>query len=116
VEEFGRANDFTSERRTDGLMAEADAQDWKFSGETLDEFDGDAGFFGCARTGGDDDAVGLAADDVVNADFVVSMDFDVAAKFAEILGEVIGEGVVVVEEEDHRRGDSISGIIFAWIG
>jgi len=67
----------------------------------LDEFDGDTGFFGRARAGGDDDAIGLAADDVVDGDFVVAMDFDLATELAEVLGEVVGEGVVVVEEEDH---------------
>jgi hypothetical protein len=111
VEEFWRANDFPAECGADSLMAETHTQNWKFSSEALDEFDGDAGFFGCAGAGGDDDAFGFAADDVVHGDFIVAVDFDVAAEFAEILGEVVGEGVVVVEEEDHC--DSVASPIFA---
>ena len=35
VKEFWSANDFAAEGRTDRLMAEADAKDWKFSREPL---------------------------------------------------------------------------------
>ena len=36
VEEFRSANNFAAERGTDCLMAEANTENWKFSGESLD--------------------------------------------------------------------------------
>ncbi len=74
-----------------------------FGREFLDEFDGDAGFLRSAGTGRDDDALWLAAIDFLNGDAVVAMDLEFATEFAEILGEVVGEGIVVVEKENHER-------------
>ena len=37
VHHFGRANHLAAECRADGLMAEANAEDWNFSCEALDQ-------------------------------------------------------------------------------
>ena len=103
VEEFGRANDFSSECGADGLMAEANTEDWKFPFETLDEFDGDAGFSGRARAGRNDNAVRFAADNFVHGNFIIAMHFDGATEFAQVLRQVVSERVVVVEQQDHDR-------------
>ena len=52
------------------------------------------------RSGRDDDAVGAEGLDFSEGDFVVAADFDLGAQFSEILDEVVGEGIVVVEDED----------------
>ena len=96
VEKFWSTNDFPAESRADGLVAEANAENGKFSGKPLDELDRDAGLLRSARTRRNNDALGLAAGDFFDSDFVVAMDFDIATQFAEILREVVSERIVVV--------------------
>jgi hypothetical protein len=101
VKKFWGADDFSAKGNADGLVAQANAQDGKFSGEAFDEFNGDAGFLRSAGTWGNDDALWLAADDFFDGDFIVAVHFDGATQFAEILREVISEGIVVVEKQNH---------------
>src|SRR5581483_4606864 len=103
VKELRRANDFAAESRSDRLVPQAHAQNWEFAGEALHQRDGDAGFLRRARAGRDNDAFGLAANGCVNGDSVVAMYFHRTAKFAKILREIVGKGIVVIEQEDHRR-------------
>src|ERR1700674_1566747 len=57
---------------TDRLMAEADAEDRDFWPGAFDERQADAGLLRRARSGRDDDAVGVHGEDVVDADLVVA--------------------------------------------
>src|SRR5579864_309070 len=91
VENFGRANDFASERRADSLMAEADAEDRKLTGELANQVDADSGVLRRARTGRNHNAFRLAARDFFDGNFVVAMNLDVAAQLAEILRQVVGK-------------------------
>src|ERR1700676_4344130 len=101
VEQFWRANDFPAECRADGLMAQAHAQDGKLSCEAPDELDANAGILRRARARRNHDAVWPAPGDFLDGNLVVSMDFDIASELAEILRQVVGEGIVVVEQENH---------------
>src|SRR5215470_12656484 len=56
-----------------------------------------------ARAGRNHNALRFSADDFFDGNLVVAMHLDVATKLAEILREVIGEGVVVVEQQNHGR-------------
>jgi hypothetical protein len=82
-------------------MAEAHTKDGNFAGHAANEVDGDAGFLWRAGTGREDDAVGIEGFDFFRSEFVVTADFDVGAEFAHVLDEVPGEGVIVIEYEDH---------------
>jgi hypothetical protein len=101
VEKFGSADHFATESGADRLVTEADSEDWEFAGESADQVDADAGILRGAGAGRDYDALGFAASDFVYGNFVVAVDFYIAAEFAQVLGQVVGEGVVVVEEQDH---------------
>jgi len=101
VKEFWSANDFAAERRADSLMAEANAQDGKFSSEPLDQFHRNASLLRRARPRRNDDSLRLALGDVLDGDFVVAVHFHLAAQLTEVLGQVVGERVVVVEQQDH---------------
>jgi len=102
VEKFWGANDFSAKSGADGLVSETNTEDGEFSGEAFDEFDGDASFLRRARTRRNHNALGLAACNFLDGDFVVAMHFDGATKFAEILREVVGKRVVVVQQQNHR--------------
>ena len=82
-------------------MTEADAEDGDLAGHVADEVDGDAGFLGRAGTGGEKDAVGGEGFDFFRRELIVAADDDVGAELAHVLDEVEGEGIVVVENEDH---------------
>src|SRR5207245_11688636 len=51
MEKFRSADDFSAKSCTNGLVAEANTEDWKFSGKTGDELDGNARFPRRARSG-----------------------------------------------------------------
>ena len=80
---------------------QAHAENGHFPRKTLDEFDGDARFGRGTGAGRNDNALGAAAGDFVERNFVVAADLDLATELAEILGQVVSERVVVVEEKDH---------------
>ena len=101
VEELGCANHSPPERRADGLVSEANTENGKSSGETLDQLNANPRVLGSAGTRGDDDAFRLAARDFVDGNLIVAMDFHLAAQLAEILRQVIGKRIVVVEQQDH---------------
>src|SRR5882762_4765444 len=101
VEELRGADDFAAERSANGLMAEAHTEDRKFSGEALDQLHGNARLLRRARTRRNYDAFRISPDNLFHGDFVVAVHLDVATQLAEILREVVGKGIVVVEKQNH---------------
>ena len=69
----------------------------------LIHFVGDARFLRRARAGRNDDVARLQLRDLVDGDLVVAKDaqVDVRIHLAQALHEVVGEGIVVVDEKDH---------------
>src|SRR5271170_4116453 len=96
------ADDVASEGCADGLMAEADSEDWPLAGEALDERDEDAGVLRRTGAGREHEALGIEGLDLVDGELVVAADDHVGAEFTHVLHQVVGEGVVVVEDEDHK--------------
>src|SRR5262245_2066312 len=97
-----RARDRRAVRLADRLVAEADAEDRRGRAEPLDDLQRHARLIRIARAGGDHDALGTLGDDRVAADRVVAHDLQRRTQLAEVLDEVVREGVVVVDDEDHR--------------
>ena len=85
----------------DALVTETDAEDRNASSESLYNFAADAGFGWGAGSGGDDDSLRRELFDLRYGDLVVAHDMEVRPQLAEILDEVVGEAVVVIEDEDH---------------
>src|SRR3989344_1891704 len=88
---------------TDALVAQAHAQDGQLAGKTLQRGHADTGFGGRAGTGREHQAVGLHGGDLVEGDLVVAHHLDLFAQFAEVLHQVEGEAVVVVDHQQHER-------------
>jgi len=106
VHQLFRANHFPTKGCTDGLMAEADAEERNLlpggqRGKVFYQRDEDTGFLRGAGSGRKQDVVGVQRDDFFGGDFVVAFDDNLGTEFTHVLDEVVGEGVVIVENEDH---------------
>src|SRR4051795_5838596 len=94
-------HDATAEGLRHRLMAEAHAQG-RHAGlrEAAGDLDRHAGLVGRARPGRDDDPLEAALEQLVDARAVVAHDLELAPQLAQVLDEVVGERVVVVDHED----------------
>src|SRR5260370_33279802 len=95
VEEFRGTNDLAAKCGPNGLMAKAHTQNWKFSGQALDQLDGNAGLLRRAWTGRNHDALGFSASNLVDGDLVVPVCLHVASQLGQILREGGRKGIVV---------------------
>src|SRR5204862_547727 len=64
----------------------------------------DAGLVGRARARREHDALGRQLQDLGDADLVVAEDLAGGAELAQVVDEVIGEAVVVIDEDEHGPG------------
>src|SRR6516165_9918517 len=112
VHELRSAHDVAAERRADGLVSQADAEDGQFAGEVLDERDADARLLRRARARREQNAVGMKRLDFLWRELVVPAHRHLGAKFTHVLHQVVGEGVVVVENENHSRKHSLMEVYF----
>lgn len=101
VHHLPRPHHFAAEGLADALMAKADTEQRQLAGEALDNGQRDAGLVGGAGTGGKDDALGRQGLDLFHAQFVVAHHLDLGLEFAEVLHQVVGEGVVVIDHQQH---------------
>src|SRR5437016_892460 len=101
MEEFRSADDFAAERSANGLVAKAYTENGEFPGEALDQLHGNARLLGRAWSRRDYDALRISPDNLFHRNLVVAMYFDVATQLAEILREVVGKRIVVVEKQNH---------------
>ena len=103
MHEMSGANHASAEGFADRLMSEADSEHWDFSCEVADELDADACFMGRAGPWRDDDLFRSHLLDLANRDLIVAANFDFCAQFAEVLDQVVGERIVIVEYENQAR-------------
>src|SRR3954452_14690738 len=83
-------------------MTEAHAQDGNLPGVALDDVQADARLVGGARTRGDHDVRRREAGDRRRRDLVVAHDAHVLLQLTQVLNEVVGERIVVVDHEQHQ--------------
>src|SRR6202035_4682725 len=87
----------------DRLVAEADAEDRDFRRSLRDQAEADAGLLVRAAARREHDGVGIGGDDGSARHLVVAMHLDLRPQFTEIVHQVEGEAVVVVDEANHRK-------------
>ncbi len=95
-------DDFAAERRTDRLVSQADAEQ-RYVCRTggARQRDGDPGFLRCARPGRNDDRGGLQGERSLDGHGVVAVHDRTRPQLPQVLDEVVGERVVVVEHQEH---------------
>jgi len=97
-------DDLGPESLTDALVAEADAEEGDLAAQLGHHGQTDTALFGPTRTGGDDHRIGLLGPDPGDVDGVVAEDDGIGPELTQGLDEVVGEGVVIVDEQDARGG------------
>src|SRR3989442_947130 len=101
VHEACGAHHFAAERLPDRLMAQTDAEGRPFARGGGDQGDGEARLVRRARAGREHRRGGLEAEHVRHAEGVVAVHYRLLPQLAEVLHQVVREGVVVVEDEEH---------------
>ena len=101
MHDLARTHDAPAEGLADALVPEADAENRNAPGEAPDHLERDAGLVRRARPGRDHDLRGRERLDGVERDLVVAHDVHPGAQLAEVLHEVVGEGIVVVDHQYH---------------
>src|SRR5262249_8082867 len=110
VHRDGRAYHIAAERLADGLQAEADAEHGDFGCGLLDQVEADTGLVRRAGPGREHDRVRVCAYDRVGRHLVVAMHDDLGPQLPEVMDEVESEAVVVVDQDNHARGQR-----FRWV-
>src|SRR6266513_2943074 len=90
-----------AERLPDRLVPEADPEDRHAPGHAPDQLQGDPGLARRAGAGGDHEVRGRKPLDLPNRDFIVPQHPDLGSQLAQVLDQVVGERVVIVEHHDH---------------
>src|SRR5271157_3901648 len=109
------ADHLPAEGLADGLVAEAHAQHGHAPGKMPDQFDADSGVLRRARAGRDNDAVGMKFFNLADGDLVIAPHHYLFSQFAQVLDQVVGERVVVVQDEDHGSGSRFEIPQVRWI-
>src|SRR5437764_9704007 len=94
------ADNVAAESFANGLMSQADSEYWNLAGKVADQVDADARFIRSAGARGDHNPLGIHVFDLVHRDLIIASNFHLAAKFADVLHQVVGERIVVVEYEN----------------
>src|SRR5215831_18128318 len=89
---------------THGLVPEADPEHGDARTCRLDELEADAGLVGRAGSWREHDRFRRAFEDFGDGDPIVAIDLASRTELAQIVHEVIGEAVVVIDQEQHRTG------------
>ena len=101
VHRLGRAHDLAAIGLADGLMAQAHAQDRHAAVRLCDQLQADARLVGGAGPGRQHDAFGLQRQRLARGQRVIALDPHLRAQLAQIVEQVVGEAVIVIDQKDH---------------
>lgn len=101
MHDFAGPDHTPAEGGADSLMAEAHTQDRFLSREILKQFNADAGLLRRTRPGRNHDVGRIAVFNFFAGNLIVTPHLNGFAQFAEILDQVVGKRIVIVEDEDH---------------
>ncbi|MNI92287.1 hypothetical protein D3C73_1500600 [compost metagenome] len=82
-------------------MAEADAENGQLALERVNQLQADPRFVRGARPGREQDAVRLKLFDAREGDLVIPANLYGLAELAQILNQVVGERIEIVDDQDH---------------
>src|SRR5258708_1922178 len=91
---------------SDCLMSQTNAEHRYFAGEVADQVDADSSFMRRARARRNHDALRAHRLGIGYRNLIVAANLDLGSQFAEILDQVIGKRIVVIEYEDQASSPS----------
>ncbi|MNH13845.1 hypothetical protein D3C81_839810 [compost metagenome] len=91
--------DIATKGLANGLVTQANAENRQLAGKMQDGLDGNTGLGRGARAGGNHDALGVQGFDLGDGQLVIANDLDLSTQLAEVLHDVVGEGVIVVDHQ-----------------
>src|SRR3954468_8028619 len=101
VHQLMRTDNLAAERRAQGLMSQAHAQHRTLAGEMLDQINADARLLRRAGSGRNQNMAGAPFPNVFRGGLVIAAHLYLLSQLAQILDQVVSEGIVVVQDEDH---------------
>jgi len=82
-------------------MSQTHAQHRNLAVEVADRLHGDAGIFRVSRSRREDQCLRVQNFDLLNGDLVVADYLNVTVQFTDILIQIIGERIIVINQQDH---------------
>jgi hypothetical protein len=104
VHEAIRADYISAVHFGNALMTEADAQNRNVAAKAKNNVLADACFARRARARGNTNVPWSQRCDFINCDFIVAFDQNITAQLAKVLRKVLSEGIVIVDQKNHRFG------------
>jgi hypothetical protein len=101
VHQPGRPHHQASKSLADGLVAQANPQDRDHAGKTFNYRQGDAGLVRRAGTRRNDNGFRLKLLYLLAGNLIIANHLYLPAQFAQVLDQVVGERIVVVDHQDH---------------
>src|SRR3974377_522539 len=101
MKELRSPDDLCPEGGANGCLSQTNSQNRELFRQLLDQLHGYACLLRCTRPGRNHDLVGLQAHDLLDRNLVVRLHLQCATQFAEVLGQVVGKRIVVVEQQNH---------------
>src|SRR5689334_2801156 len=105
-----RAHHLAAEGLADRLMTKTDAEDRDARRGGSDQVETDAGLVRRAGAGREHNGVRFGGADVVRRHFVIAVHLDLGPELTEIVHEVEGETVVIVDQNDHDRTHILAAV------
>jgi hypothetical protein len=99
---MGGADDRAPEDFADALVSEADPEQRDLTRQLANGRHGDAAVLRPSRSRRNQDSVGLLGSDPRHVDGVIAEDDRHRSELAELLDQVVDEGVVVIDDQDPR--------------
>src|SRR3954454_627584 len=108
---FRRANDAGAISLPNRLMAKANAEDWHLPAGLAHKLKANASPVGRAWSWRENDAGRICRQGFRRRDPIVPLDDHLRAQFSQIMDEVEGETVVIVDQEEHSFFQALVSII-----
>ncbi|OIQ81222.1 hypothetical protein GALL_370030 [mine drainage metagenome] len=97
-----RMHDFAAESLADALVTKADTENGDLAGEGVNQRHGNAGLVRRARPRRNHDMARRQFRYLFQRDLVVAKHAHVLPQFGQVLHQVVGERVVIVQHQEHK--------------
>ena len=91
-----RLDNFPTKYLADTLMSQTNTKNGNLATKLPDDFHGNTSLIRCTGAGGNDDACRVFMTNLIDTDFIIAVNFNFLSKFAEVLHNVVGERIIII--------------------